>query len=358
MPTNLIVNGTFSAGSFGWGGTDLETNYRESAYLGNGSSNRVAEMDGRSGFTTVMEQSFTVTGNGEVAGTFNIDSALRNASLGQAGQEGFTVEILDSLGGVVGSMTILPTTNSFDTYEMDVLFPSAGTYTLRLTELGPNNSLGAIIDNVEMLVCFCSGTRIATLEGDRAVETLRVGDRVLTQDGPRVLRWIGRRQVTAAQRISNPKLHPVLISAGALGSGLPVRDLRVSRQHRMLCRNKIVTRMFKQPSVLVAAIRLVGLPGITLEEHPQDVTYFHLALDQHQIIFAENAPTESFQVSDSSLACLTPDAREELLTLFPDLAAQSMAAGSDVCLIPIRARQKSLVRRLSLNGKPVLSAIT
>ncbi|WHP69702.1 hypothetical protein [Phaeobacter inhibens] len=57
---DLIINGTFDSGSANWGGTDLETSYTENAYLGNGSSNRVAEMDGQSGQTTVMEQSFTV----------------------------------------------------------------------------------------------------------------------------------------------------------------------------------------------------------------------------------------------------------------------------------------------------------
>lgn len=184
MPTNLIVNGTFNAGSTGWTGTDMETSYNEGgAYLGNGSSNRVAEMDGHSGQTTVMEQSFTVSGNGEVSATFNIDSALRNASQGQAGTEGFTVEVLDGSGNVVASMTVLPTTNSYSTYTMDVLFPSAGTYTLRLTELGPDNSLGAIIDNVEMIVCFCAGTRIATPDGPRPVEALRPGDLVSTMHG-------------------------------------------------------------------------------------------------------------------------------------------------------------------------------
>lgn len=355
MPTNLIINGTFSAGSTGWSGTDLETNYRESAYLRNGSSNRVAEMDGRSGQTTVMEQSFTVSGDGEIGATFNIDSALRNASLGQAGQEGFTVEILDSSGGSVGAMTVLPTTNSYSTYSMDVLFPSAGTYTLRMTELGPNNSLGAIIDNVEMLVCFCDGTLISTPDGPRPVESLRVGDTVTTRDGPMPLRWIGRRRVAAAERAANPKLHPVRIAAGALGNGLPKRDLRVSRQHRMLCRNKTVSNMFGAEAVLVAAIRLVGLPGITLDEAPDEVCYYHLALDDHQVIYAEDAPTESFRITRTSLASLTEEGREELLTLFPDLCNAHGPARRDAALIPPRPRQKSLIRRMIKNRKPVVA---
>ena len=311
-------------------------------------------MDGRSGRTTVMEQSFNVTGNGEVAATFNIDSALRNASLGDAGLEGFTVEILDGSGGVVGSMTILPTTNSFSTYSMDVLFPSAGTYTLRMTELGPNNSLGAIINNVELMVCFCDGTLIDTPDGPRLVEDLKIGDTLVTSLGPDTLRWIGKRRVTAAERAENPRLHPVRITAGALGAGLPERDLRVSRQHRMLCRNRVVATMFGEPSVLVAAIRLVGLPGVTLEEDPGDVTYFHLALDRHEVIYAEGAPTESFRITANSLASLTEEGREELFTLFPALRDTGLSPLPDAALIPPRLRQKSLIRRIAKNHKPIL----
>lgn len=169
MQTNLIVNGTFDAGSAGWTGTDLETTHTEAAYLGNGSSNRVAEMDGNANQTTVMEQSFNITSTGSFTGTFKIDSALRNAALPDAGTDGFTVEILDNNDNVVGSMSILPTTNSFSSYTMDVTFPGPGTYTLRMTEIGDNDSLGAIIDNVEMLVCFCAGTHVATPNGPRLI---------------------------------------------------------------------------------------------------------------------------------------------------------------------------------------------
>ena len=54
MPiTNVIVNGTFDQGSTGWSVVDPETHHVEGSYLGNGSTNHVAEMDGHSGQTTV-----------------------------------------------------------------------------------------------------------------------------------------------------------------------------------------------------------------------------------------------------------------------------------------------------------------
>lgn len=351
MPTNLIVNGTFNAGSAGWTGTDLETNHFETAYLGNGSTNRAAELDGHRNQITVMEQSFTVTGTGSFTGTFKIDSALRTASNPQAGTDGFTVEILDSSGGVIGSMTILPTSNSFSTYSMDVTFPGPGTYTLRMTEIGVDDSLGAIIDNVEMLVCFCEGTQIATPDGPKLVEDLRVGDLITTARGPQPLRWIGRRQVGATEMAENDKLRPVRIEAGALGAGLPLHPLYVSRQHRMVCRNSVVQTMFHTPEVLVAAIRLTALPNITVDTSVQEMTYFHLLFDRHETIFAEGAPSESLRLTATSLGALSAEGRDELLTLFPQFTKPAATFPESAAPIPSNARQKSLARRMAKNRK-------
>jgi hypothetical protein len=113
--------------------------------------------------------------------------------------------------------------------------------------------------------------------------------------------------------------------------------------------------MFGAEAVLVAAIRLVGLPGITLDEAPDEVCYYHLALDDHQVIYAEDAPTESFRITRTSLASLTEEGREELLTLFPDLCNAHGPARRDAALIPPRPRQKSLIRRMIKNRKPVVA---
>ncbi|WP_424830712.1 Hint domain-containing protein [Ruegeria sp.] len=76
--------------------------------------------------------------------------------------------------------------------------------------------------------CFTSGTQIATPGGLRAIETLSVGDEVLTLDhGTQRIRWIGARALGVAELIQNPKLRPIRIKAGALGCGLPRRDLLV-----------------------------------------------------------------------------------------------------------------------------------
>lgn len=354
MPvTNLIVNGTFNSGSTGWSGVDLETNYRESAYLGNGSNNRVAEMDGRSGMTTVMEQSFAITDPNAPTHTLSIDAALRNASLGQAGSEGFTVEVVNSTGVVVGAMTVLPTSNSFQSFTLDVTFPAPDTYTLRLTELGPDNSLGAIIDNVEMLVCFCKGTLIRTAWDSRPIETLRTGDMLATFSGLKPLRWIGKRVISVDELVADPKLSPVRIKAGALGAGLPHKTLRVSRQHRMLARSPLVERMFGTPEVLVSANKLVGLPGISFDTSVKEISYYHMLFDAHEIVWANDTPSESLLATDRSLMALSPAARAELRRSFPHLMNQHSAR-----MIPPLPKQKRLAERMRKNRRPVIEMDT
>ena len=101
--TEAIVNGNFDAGNAGWNGTDMETNHKESAYLGNRSANRVAEMDGHSKQRTVMAQNITIGSSHTTDLTFR--TALRTASSGQAGSEGFRVDVVDASGRVIATQT-------------------------------------------------------------------------------------------------------------------------------------------------------------------------------------------------------------------------------------------------------------
>ena len=170
--TTYIQNGDFSAISQGWSGTDIETTYTENAYLGNGSTNNVAETDGNSGQTTVMQQSFTV--DGAETATLNFRSVVRTN--GGVGTDGFKVEVLDANGTVVSTTTVLPPSNSaWTNYSINVAFPASGTYTLRFTEVGNNDSLGAIIDDVQL-----TSTSVST---DTASDTLSGGNGNDTLDG-------------------------------------------------------------------------------------------------------------------------------------------------------------------------------
>jgi hypothetical protein len=191
--------------------------------------------------------------------------------------------------------------------------PSEADYSIQFNQPNPEALvLGPAMKLSSGVICFASGTRIRTPEGERAVETLRPGDLVETLDhGPQPLRWTGRTRVAA-----DGTLAPVLIRKGALGN---CRDLMVSPQHRVLLRGWRAEMLFDVPEVLVAAIHLVD--GTRILRRPGGrITYHHILFDTHQIVFSEGAPTESFHPGDWSTGTLDAAQRAELLALFPDLA--------------------------------------
>lgn len=217
---------------------------------------------------------------------------------------------------------------------------------------------GDVDTNAELndigIPCFVSGTMIETQEGPMPVEKLASGTMVKVAGGGFAsLRLNLNRFLLAAELAQKPQLRPVRISAGALGAGLPRRDLWVSRQHRMLIDSPIALRMFETRQALIAAVRLVGLPNITVDNVRRDFTYHHLVFDTHQIVHAEGAPSESFLTGPEGLRALGEAARAEIIEIFPRLAtgARAMAPAR---IIPTNRRQKMLVARHHKNAKPVL----
>jgi hypothetical protein len=170
------------------------------------------------------------------------------------------------------------------------------------------------------IACYALGTLIACENGLIEVQCLKVGDKVTTVDrGHQEVRWVGCRRITAVEMTTNPALKPVRISAGALGEGLPKRDLLVSQQHRMLVKSRIAERMFGSDEVLVAAKQLVTLEGIEYADDVQNIVYVHFACNQHEVVLAEGAPTESLYTGVQAMKALDQAAKAEILSIFPDL---------------------------------------
>lgn len=132
--------------------------------------------------------------------------------------------------------------------------------------------------------CFCAGTRIATARGNIPVERLKVGELVKTATGEmRPILWIGTRSYDGRFIAGNHMALPVRIRRHALGFNVPSRDLYVSPDHA-LC----------EGGVLVYAWRFINGVSITQVEAVERVDYFHIELDNHAVIFANNTPVESF----------------------------------------------------------------
>ena len=135
------------------------------------------------------------------------------------------------------------------------------------------------------VICFTGVSQILTTRGPVAVERLSVGERAVTATGAeREIRWIGQRTVNCAGDTSH--MAPVRIRTNAFGAGVPERDVLLSPGHPVLVRQGGV-------EALVPIMNLIN--GTTIARTSmQSVTYWHIELDQHDILLADGLPAESF----------------------------------------------------------------
>ncbi|MDE8344080.1 MAG: Hint domain-containing protein, partial [Acidocella sp.] len=134
-----------------------------------------------------------------------------------------------------------------------------------------------------IIACFAKGTRILTPKGEVAVETLREGDMVITaagEDAP--IKWIGTRKLDLRRHAHPQKAQPVRITAGAISHNVPNRDLYLSPDHALYLHGH-----------LIPAKALVNRLSVT-QENWQSVSYYHIELDSHAVIFAEGTPVETY----------------------------------------------------------------
>ncbi|MFD0860410.1 Hint domain-containing protein [Roseovarius aquimarinus] len=206
------------------------------------------------------------------------------------------------------------------------------------------------------VICFCEGTLITARRGLVPIEELEIGEDVLTLDhGFRPIRWIGSRHLSARDLAAHPRLLPVRVAAGALGKGIPEEDLTVSPQHRLLLRSKIAQTMFGTREVLVPAIKLCALDGIEQIGHAGGVSYWHVMLDIHEIIFANCAPAESLFAGPEALKSVLPGQLREIEELFPEATRPGFAV-EPARVIPRKGRlMKQLVRRHAKHQRPLIT---
>lgn len=195
--------------------------------------------------------------------------------------------------------------------------------------------------------CFLRGSLIQTATGPRAIEDLAEGDLIQTRDnGLQPIRWIGSARLDADELGANPNLRPIRISAGALGQGVPAQDLLVSPQHRMLVRSRIAQRMFSTAEVLVAAKQLLSLDGVDIAEEMDEVEYFHMLFDRHEIVIANGAESESLFTGPEALRMLGDAARDEIFSLFPELRDRDYQPAAARLLVSGRQGRKMTMRHL------------
>ncbi|GEC61958.1 hypothetical protein GOX01_22890 [Gluconobacter oxydans] len=284
---------------------------------GNSVASNTVLKDG--GTLDLLSPKASVTGSLEFAGAGTLIQSVAPSSTAygvQAVISGFEADDTIDLEGMGAAATLSSVTSGGNTLvtvtdgKTSETLTFAGDYAADFFVLGAD-SAGGLTVTAEGTPCYCPGTAILTETGERPVETLEIGDRLITRDGAiRPIRWIGRRAYDGRFAAGRSDIMPVRIAAGALGEGLPRRDLVISPLHAMFL-----------DGALVPAHALVNNRTITQAEQVDVVEYIHIELETHDIIFAEGAASETF-IDDGSRG-MFHNARE-YAELYPD--AEPVAA--------------------------------
>ncbi len=165
--------------------------------------------------------------------------------------------------------------------------------------------------------CFCTGTLIATEQGNIAVEEISIGDVIITTSHERRrVKWIGHRETDIRHHPRPNEVRPIRIAAHAFAEYRPARDLYVSPGHA-ICVDLI-------GEMLIPAGALVNGSTI-LQTEAESVTYWHVELDGgHDIILAENLPCESYL--DMGNRSFFAEAEATALHASPDVQVMTHAA--------------------------------
>ncbi|OBX36629.1 hypothetical protein A8U91_00972 [Halomonas elongata] len=132
--------------------------------------------------------------------------------------------------------------------------------------------------------CFAAGTMIATPDGEVPVESLSIGDLVLTASGEAVpVKWIGRQSV---HRLFSAGRAPVRIREGALASGVPNQDLVLTANHGLIIDGLVINA-----GALINHDTIDYLPW---NEMPEAITYYHIETDTHEVVIANGTEAETY----------------------------------------------------------------
>ena len=139
-----------------------------------------------------------------------------------------------------------------------------------------------------VLVCFLPGSLISTPHGTKAVEDLRVGDKIIAYiDGietPRRVTWAGQAHCNVrSHRPDDEAGYPVRILKDAIADGVPFKDMLITAEHCLFFDGQFVP-----------ARMLVNGRSIFFDKSITSYDYYHIETEDHSVIMADGMLTESY----------------------------------------------------------------
>jgi hypothetical protein len=214
---------------------------------------------------------FRYTSDGTLATTGN-ESAYFSVDGGKTNLAEFNN---GSNGGDPGDWATSVVDDSYDAFSN----PGVAN-TVSATDLTEMEALGYTLAPA----CYAAGTCILTTRGEVRVEDLAVGDMVRARfAGLTPIKWIGHRRIDCRRHPDPQQVWPVRVVAGAFAPDQPCRDLLLSPDHAVAVEG-----------ALVPIRLLVNGASIRQEAHVQQVHYFHIELDRHDLLLADGLAAESY----------------------------------------------------------------
>ena len=284
--SGLAIRGEFSSPFFSDGGLKLGLNasdgYSTSGYyIGfNGSSGTVSIGDDGNGGETLAQAPFAFNTRDSFEFEWDITPAPQNWSYlyvwdANTGSKPTT----PTLSWTNGGFDFIPVTTGnrfYFTSGLQGRLQSVETLNTYFLEADPFSSQTSV-------PCFCRGTMILTETGLVPVERLQVGDKMMTIAGEaKPITWIGhgRRLLTG----KNPEARPLIVRADAIAPGVPLRDLHLTRGHSLYIDGALIPVEF-----------LVNERSILWDVEATEVEFYHIELEDHDVLLAEGCPAESYR---------------------------------------------------------------
>jgi autotransporter-associated beta strand protein len=283
--TGLIADGTSPGTVELTGGGTLVLDNAANSYSGGTTIEDGSTLEiGTTGAAGSGAIHFSGTGNTlEIAGTTMPSNAITNFD---AGDE-IVITDYDGFGVSYNGSTLVLDQNGGPTISLALSGPE-------LTSLSQLKITDDAATDTTTIACYCRGTLVRTPCGNERVEKLQIGDEVTTASGAaRPIKWIGRRSYSGRFVMGRKDILPVCIKAGALDDNVPRRDLWISPNHAMYFADD------SHDGVLIEAKDLINGGSIVQAESVEQVEYFHIELENHDVIVAEGALAETFIDDDS-----------------------------------------------------------
>jgi hypothetical protein len=256
----------------------------------------IVENGGTAGNTQINGGTMEVVSGGsagssvtfEGGGTLQIDgpNAPGSTLLSGTTVQDFALGDTIDLAGIAYNSANTAIVNGSDQLQ---LLAGGQTYYLQLTADNAGDILHLAPDSLNptgtdvTMACYCRGTLIQTDNGALQVQELKIGDQLVTASGvARPIKWIGHRLLDTRRHPEPTSVWPICVSAGAFGENKPSRDLWLSPGHNIAAEGVLMP---------IEALQ----NGKTIVQHQwSTVEYWHIELDEHDIILAEGLPAESY----------------------------------------------------------------